>query len=82
MLHIVDGRQEVRHLLPAHYDRQLSGLFASRDDVLDHPGTLECDGVEEPQGRHRDDDGTGGKVLVIDEVQQIHPDLGWPEKLG
>ena len=23
-----------------------------------------------------------GKVLVIDEVQQIHPDLGWPENLG
>ena len=43
---------------------------------------LECDGVEEPQGRHCDDDGTGGKMPLIDEVQQIGPDLGWPEMLG
>jgi hypothetical protein len=63
-LQVVDGRQEVCYLLPAQYDRHLFGLFARRRDVLDRQGTLECDGVEEPQGRHRDDDGTGGKVLV------------------
>ena len=79
VLQFVDGREEARHFLLAQHDGQLLRLLARRDVVLDSPETLQCDGVEEPQGGDCDDDRTGCETPVVGQVEQVGANLGWPE---
>ena len=66
MLRVTDRVQELSDLLLAQHVGKFPRLPTGRDVLLRGPGTLERDGVEEPQGRHRDDDRTGGEVPLIE----------------
>src|SRR5580698_5708144 len=56
--------------------------MARGDIVLNDPVSFEGDGVEEPKRGHRDDDRTGREPSLPRQVEQIRPDLSWPEKVG
>jgi hypothetical protein len=61
--------------------RKLLRLTARRDVVLDNPGPFECNGVEEPEGGVRDNDGTGRETSLPRQVEQSGPDLRRSEKV-
>jgi hypothetical protein len=74
--------QESGDLLLAQHDGQLFCLVAGGDIVLDDPGPLQGDGVEEPERRDGDDDRAGREAPFLGQVDQIGPDLRWPEEIG
>ena len=82
MLKVVDGAQEARDFVPAQHNGKLLCLTAGGDVVLDNPGPFEGGVVETLERGDRDDDGTGCEVSFLGQVEQINPDLRWPEKVG
>jgi hypothetical protein len=54
-------------------------LLASGNVVVDNPGTLEGDGVTEPQGGDCYDGRTGCETPFVGEMERLGPDLSWAQ---
>jgi hypothetical protein len=81
VLQVVDGAQKAPDFVLAQNDRKLLRFTAGGNIILDNPRPLEGDGIEKSQGGDRDDDLTGRETPLLRQVDQICPDLGWPEML-
>jgi len=71
--------EKVEDLFRAENDGQLLRFLGGGDNVFDAPILVKRDFVEETQGPHGQEDGTGSQLLFIGQVHLVGTDLLRPE---
>jgi hypothetical protein len=65
MLEAGHAVEKLPNLFRTEYNRQFLGFLRGGDDVFHGPMLVKCDLVEETQGGHGDEDGTGSQLLFV-----------------
>ena len=74
--------EKVPDLFRAENDGQFLGFLGCGNDVFQAPILVQGDLVEETQGGHRDEDGTGSQLLFIGQVHLVGTNLFRPQLVG